>query len=88
MKSRFSLRIAARIGADILMIALIAFAPAYLSMIAALAFGIAFAPYYELILWGLVLDTLYGVGTYHALVGAALAFILIELVRRRMRRTT
>jgi hypothetical protein len=52
--------IAERIGADILMIMLIAWAPWWIIVIAAMFFLFRYAPYYEIIAWGLCLDELYG----------------------------
>jgi hypothetical protein len=75
----------ARIAADVIMILSLAWAPLWLFIIFAIAFAWFFAPYYENILWGLVLDSLYGLHSFYGLITALLIFVIIEVLKRRMR---
>jgi hypothetical protein len=75
----------ARLAADVCMILSIAFAPLWFVAVFALALAWIFAPYYEVILWGLSLDAVYG---FHSEYGIALSFItfaMIELLKKKTR---
>jgi len=75
----------ARLAADILMILLVALAPVWAVFLFSIAFAWIFAPYYEIMLWGLAFDALYGFHSVTAIIIAAAAFIAIELFKRRTR---
>ena len=77
----FKKNISARIGAGIVMIVLIAWAPWWLIVAGALAFLFIYSPYYEIILWGVIIDALYnpssGSGLFALIHGATLLAIVL-----------
>ena len=74
-----------RIAADILMIALIAWSPLWAIIIFSIVFAWIFAPYYEVIVWGLAFDALYGLHSVYGVIFALGVFIIIEVLKRRTR---
>jgi uncharacterized membrane protein len=74
-----------RIATDILMIALIAWSPLWAIIIFSMVFAWIFAPYYEVIIWGLAFDALYGLHSIYGVVTALVIFIVIEVLKRRTR---
>ena len=78
-------KLISRIVADILMIALIAWSPLWAIIIFSIAFAWIFAPYYEIILWGLAYDALYGLHSFYGVVIALVIFIIIEILKRKTR---
>jgi hypothetical protein len=74
-----------RIAVDIVMVFSIAWAPLWLVVLLAIAFAWFFVPYYENILWGLALDSLYGLHSFYGLSIALAVFIIIELLKKRTR---
>ena len=78
-------RILLRILADALVLALLAWAPWWATLIAAIASAWLFAPYYELMLWGIAYDSLYGA---HGVLYTFLSFLVfagLEVFRPRSR---
>ncbi|MDB5259580.1 MAG: hypothetical protein JWO73_788 [Candidatus Taylorbacteria bacterium] len=81
-----------RIAAAILMLALIAWAPWWLIILAMIAGGICFDVYYEVLIFGVMIDALYGTsgqGIFnlqikYTLIAIPLFFIAIML-RKRLR---
>jgi hypothetical protein len=74
-----------RIAADILMIALVAWSPLWAIIIFSIAFAWIFAPYYEVIIWGLAFDALYGLHSVYGVITALVIFIIIEVLKKRTR---
>ena len=78
-------KLISRIAADIAMILLLAFAPIWIVIIFAAAFAWFFAPYYEIIIWGLAFDALYGSHSVYGVIASLAIFILIEVLKRKTR---
>jgi hypothetical protein len=78
-------KLISRIAADILTIALLAWAPLWIIVFCLIAFSWLFAPYYEIIVWGLAYDALYGLHSIYGLITALLIFVIIEVLRMRTR---
>jgi hypothetical protein len=74
-----------RILSDLCMICLIAWAPIWVVAIASIAFAWAFAPYYEIVVFGLASDALYGFHSVTGIIAAFLVFVAIEIIRQRTR---
>ena len=71
--------------ADLLMIFLIAWSPIYAVIIFAIVFSWLFAPYYEIVVWGLAYEALYGLHSVYGIITALVIFVIIEVLRRRTR---
>jgi hypothetical protein len=78
-------KIIGRIAADILMIALIAWSPLWTIIIFSIVFAWLFSPYYEVIIWGLAFDALYGLHSFYGVIFALGVFIIIEVLKRKTR---
>jgi hypothetical protein len=74
-----------RIAADLLMIALIAWSPLWAIIIFSIVFAWIFAPYYEIIVWGLAYDALYGLHSVYGVIFALGVFIIIEVLKQKTR---
>ncbi len=74
-----------RVASVLVMIGLLAWAPWWAILIVALAFAWLLAPYYEIILWGLAYDALYGSVPFLGLGIALVAFVGLEFFRPRSR---
>ena len=74
-----------RIAADILTIALVAYSPIWAVLLASIAFAWIFAPYYEIIVVGLIMDSLYGLHSFYGIIMALVIFVIIEVMKRRTR---
>ena len=74
-----------RIAADLAIILLLALAPLWVVAICAAAFAWAFAPYYEIILCGLALDSLYRSHSFYGVALAFAVFAIIELLKKKTR---
>ena len=88
-KNNFPSIILKRLASDILMLLLIAWAPWWIIIIAAVAFLFVYNSYYEIVLWGLCLDEIYGT-SHHipysliATVVACLLFIAVYFLKKRL----
>jgi hypothetical protein len=78
-------KIISRIAADIIMILSIAWAPLWIVVVFAIAFGWFFAPYFEIILCGLAFDSLYGLHSFYGLAISFALFVIIELLKNKTR---
>lgn len=85
MPTRMNWKPILRLAADLGMVALIAWAPLWVGAVAALASAWAFAPYYEILAWGLAYGSLYGMRDWRGAVIAFAVIVLIELLRKRFR---
>ena len=74
-----------RIAADIFIIVLIAWSPLWAIIIFSIVFAWIFAPYYEVIIWGLAFDALYGLHSVYGVIFALGVFIIIEVLKRKTR---
>jgi len=77
--------IIARIASDIIMIALLAWAPVYAVAIFAIAFAWFFSPYYEIIAWGIAYDSLYGLHSIYGTIAALAIFVIVEVLKKKTR---
>ena len=71
--------------ADIAMILLLAWAPEWAVAICAATLAWIFAPYYEVILFGLIFDSLYGLHSFYGVALAFAIFAIIELLKKKTR---
>ena len=74
-----------RIAADIIMVILLAWFPLWSIIVFSIAFAWIFAPYYEIIAWGLAMDSLYGMHSLYGVSAAFVIFVIIEVFKRRTR---
>ena len=74
-----------RIIADLALIALVAWAPVYAVAIFAVVSAWIFAPFYEIVICGLAVDSLYGFHSVIAIVIAVLVFALVEIFKKKTR---
>ena len=78
-------KIIGRIAADIFIIVLLAWSPLWAIIIFSIAFAWIFAPYYEVIIWGLAYDALYGLHSVYGVIFALGLVVIIEIFKSRTR---
>ncbi len=74
-----------RLAADVLMVFLIAWSSSWSVIILAVACACIFAPYYEIVIWGLAFDSLYGLHSMYGIITSLILFIAIEIVKEKTR---